>query len=130
MADAAGRPFDATHVAEVDLSTAMLAYARKSECGRPLGIGYECVDAAELDVRFASSSFDLAVSCVALQDMPRIDRVFAAIHAVIRPGGRLVASITHPCSDTPYRHWQRDEDGAKRWLCLDRYFDRGPAEYE
>jgi hypothetical protein len=41
----------------------------------------------------------------------------------------VVVSIVHPCSDTPHRVWERDEAGRKRWLCLDRYFERGPVEY-
>ncbi len=54
-----------------------------------------------------------------------------AVHAfaVLRPGGRFVASITHPCTDTPYRNWARFEDGRKRALEIDRYFDVGPIEY-
>ena len=48
---------------------------------------------------------------------------------MLRPGCRFVASITHPCTDTPHRVWERDENGAKRWLCVDRYFERGSFEY-
>jgi hypothetical protein len=48
---------------------------------------------------------------------------------VLRSGGRFVASITHPFSDTPYRAWERDASGRTRWLCVDRYFERGPIDY-
>jgi hypothetical protein len=48
---------------------------------------------------------------------------------VLVPGGRLAASIVHPWSDTPFRQWEGDESGGKRWLCIDRYFERGPIEY-
>jgi len=51
------------------------------------------------------------------------------VHGLLRPGGRFVASITHPCTDTPFRVWERDGGGKKRWLCIDRYFERGPLEY-
>ena len=51
------------------------------------------------------------------------------VHGLLRPGGRFVASITHPCTDTPSRVWERDGGGKKRWLCIDRYFERGPLEY-
>jgi SAM-dependent methyltransferase len=38
-------------------------------------------------------------------------------------------AIAHPCSDTPFRVWERDGSGNKRWLCIDRYFDQGPLQY-
>ena len=38
-------------------------------------------------------------------------------------------SITHPCTDTPFREWERDSNGQKRWLCVDRYFECGAVEY-
>ena len=71
----------------------------------------------------------MATSCLALQDMPNVESVLRGVHAVLRPGGRFVASITHPCTDTPFRVWERDSNGKKRWLCIDRYFERGPLEY-
>ncbi len=42
----------------------------------------------------------------------------------------MVASIAHPCTDMPFREWAKDASGRKRWLCVDRYFDRGPLRYE
>jgi hypothetical protein len=71
----------------------------------------------------------MATSCVALQDMPDVPAVLRGVHAVLRPGARFVASITHPCTDTPVREWQRDESGRKRCLCTDRYFERGTIDY-
>ena len=70
----------------------------------------------------------MATSCVALQDMPRVERVFAAVRELLGPNARFVASIVHPCTDTPFRHWERDGSGHKRWLCIDRYFDRTTIE--
>ena len=53
--------------------------------------------------------------------------VWAAAQALV-PGGRFVLVIPHPCTQTPFRRWERDDCGAKRWLCVDRYFDAGPQE--
>jgi SAM-dependent methyltransferase len=116
-------------VTAVDISPRMIEHARREEAAAPLGIRYHVGDAARVDALFAAGSFDAATSCVALQDMPDAARVLRAVHAVLRPNGRLVASIAHPCTDTPYREWERDDEGRKRWLCLDRYFERGPIEY-
>src|SRR5262249_27205724 len=81
---------------------------------------------ADLD----AASFEMVASCLALQDMTDVPRVLAGLRTLLRPGGRFVASITHPCTDTPLRQWERDAEGGKRWLCIDRYFDRGPLQFE
>jgi hypothetical protein len=61
--------------------------------------------------------------------MPDISGVLGAVHTLLRPSGRFVASITHPCTDTPFREWERDANRRKRWSCIDRYFERGPIRY-
>lgn len=116
-------------VTAIDISPRMIEHARAEEEAAPLGIEYRVADAAGVASLFAPGSFDVAVSCLALQDMPDPARVLRGVHAVLRPGGRFIVSITHPCTDTPFRQWERDEHGRKRWLCIDRYFDRGPMEY-
>ena len=117
-------------VTGIDLSPGMLAHAVKLEVAAPLGIRYLRGDAARLQEQIAPASFDIATACLALQDMPDIPGAFAAVHHALRSGGRLVMSIAHPCSDTPVRHWSKDATGAKQWLCIDRYFDRGPVRYD
>jgi SAM-dependent methyltransferase len=116
-------------VTGVDISPRMVENARAIEAERPLGIAYDAIDAAEIASRFPAASFDLAASCLALQDMPDPGAAFRAVAAVLRPGGRFVASITHPCTDTPFRRWEREASGAKTCLCIDRYFDRGAFEF-
>jgi SAM-dependent methyltransferase len=116
-------------VTGVELSPAMLRHAHDIESRQPLGIRYLAGDAAHLQELVPSASFDITTSCLALQDMPDIPRVLRAVHTVLVPGGRFVTSIAHPCSDTPFRVWEKDAAGAKRWLCIDRYFERGPLRY-
>jgi len=117
-------------VTGIDISPRMIEHAKRQETANPLGIEYHVLDAAALPAGFAPQSFDMVASCMALQDMPGIDKVFRGVHALLRPGCRFVASITHPCTDTPHRVWERDENGVKKWLCVDRYFERGSFEYE
>jgi ubiquinone/menaquinone biosynthesis C-methylase UbiE len=116
-------------VVGVDISSRMIEFARKSQPATAPAVDYREADAMEIASLFPAEAFDLATSCLALQDMPDPAKVFNEAYTVLRPGGRFVTSITHPCSDTPYRAWERDAAGNKRWLCLDRYFDRGPFEY-
>jgi len=107
----------------------MIEHAKRHEADAPLGIEYQVLDAAALANSFAPRSFDMATSCLALQDIPSVAKVFQGVRSLLRPGGRFVASIAHPCSDTPFRVWERDGSGNKRWLCIDRYFDQGPLQY-
>jgi SAM-dependent methyltransferase len=95
----------------------------------PLAIDYKILDAAEASAVLPACNFDLATSCVALCDMPNPAAVLAVVKTLLKPSGRFVFSVTHPCTDTPYRRWERDQAGAKKWLCVDRYFDEGAYEY-
>jgi SAM-dependent methyltransferase len=117
------------HVTGVDISPRMIDHARRLEREEALDIDYLVADAADLQSVLADEAFDVATSCVALQDMPDAAGVFRAVRSALRPGGRFVASITHPCSDTPFRRWERDLLGRKRWLCIDRYFEEGPVSF-
>jgi len=116
-------------VIAIDISPRMIDFAREAEQSEPLGIDYRILDAADIESALDGLTFDLATSCLALQDMPEVPRVLRGVHKVLRPGGRFVVSITHPCTDTPFRRWERDPGGAKRWLCIDRYFERAPFQF-
>jgi SAM-dependent methyltransferase len=112
-----------------DISPRMIEHARRIETAEPLGIDYQVLDAADASACFPADSFDMATSCVALQDMPEIPTALRGIREILRPSGRFIASITHPCTDTPYRAWERDDAGGKKWLRIDRYYERGPLDF-
>jgi ubiquinone/menaquinone biosynthesis C-methylase UbiE len=116
-------------VTGIDISSRMIAHAKEHESAASLGIEYHVLDAAALPAGFVPQSFDMATSCLALQDMPNVAKVLQGVRSLLRPGGRFVASIAHPCTDTPFRAWEHDSSGKKRWLCIDRYFERRALEY-
>jgi SAM-dependent methyltransferase len=116
-------------VTGVDISPRMIRHAERIQTREPLGIDYQVLDASAIAATFPAGSFDLATACVALQDMPDIPGALRGVYAVLRPGGRFIASITHPCTDTPYRAWEKDGDGRKLSLRIDRYYERGPLEF-
>jgi len=83
--------------------------------------------ANRFDAHSVQAEWDAAAD--AWVDMPDIPGVLRSIHDALAPGGRLIASIAHRCTDAPFRRWQRDETGGKEWLRIGRYFDRGPVTY-
>jgi SAM-dependent methyltransferase len=106
----------------VDISERMIDLAREAERAQPLGIRYERTSYADL-TRFADASFDAVVSFMALMDGPRFDLAMREAFRVLRPGGMLAFSITHPCFLTKGATWLRDEAGEKvKWMVA-RYFD-------
>jgi ubiquinone/menaquinone biosynthesis C-methylase UbiE len=111
-------------VTGIDLSSKMIDHAIATGGADD----YHVLDATQIADRFAADTFDMATSCMALQDMPEPVRALRAVHRVLKPGARFVISIEHPCTATPFRQWQRDEHKKKQWLCIDRYFERGPVE--
>src|SRR5262249_30755786 len=96
----------------------------------PLGISYLLMDAADVARHFEPDTFDLVTGCMSLQDMADPAGVLVGTCRLLRETGRAVFSVPHPCTDTPVRQWGRDEQGNKLVLCLDRYFDTGPAVCE
>lgn len=114
-------------VTGVDLSDELIARAVALENADPLGITYLQADATRADDHFPPESFDLVTGCMSLQDMADPARALGAARRLLKRDGRAVFSVPHPCTDPPVREWLRDENGAKKSLCLDRYFDSGPA---
>lgn len=114
-------------VTGVDLSARLVARARELEQGSPLGVEYLHLDAARIGEHFPEGGLDLVTGCMSVQDMAGPAGVLRAVTRVLRPGGRFVFSVPHPCTDTPHRAWNRDERGMKLSLSLDRYFDAGTA---
>jgi hypothetical protein len=109
----------------VDLSLEMIELAEEEERREPLGIRYVNTSYAELGM-FADASFDAVVSSMALMDGPHFDRAMAECFRVLRPGGTLSFSITHPCFITQGSKWLRNDEGVKiNWMVGD-YFSPGP----
>lgn len=117
-------------VVGVDVSDALLRFAREREDAERLGIEYRQVDARHADSQWPPGSFDLATGCMSIHDMEDAGGVLAAAGKLLRPEGRIRYSVPHPCTDTPYRAWERGPHGEKLALKIDRYFETGPAVME
>ena len=75
------------------------ARARTSEARLDDKIEYHVLDATDEAalLKLGEGRFDAAVSNMALMDMAQIDPLMRALSRLLKPGGRFVFSVTHPC---------------------------------
>lgn len=104
----------------IDIAEVFVRCAEESEQGEPLGIEY-CV-ATAVELPFSNSSFDFATAVMSLMDIPETDHALEEAFRVIKPGGFLQFSITHPCFDTPHRRNLRNEQGLTYAIEVGDYF--------
>lgn len=107
------------HVVAVDSSPTLLRYAREADSdGR-----YELADAAALP--FADGAFDLVVAYNSLMDIEDMPGAVRESARVLRPGGRLCISVTHPLNDAG--SFESDEPDAA-FVIRGSYFGQRPFE--
>lgn len=93
-------------VAGVDASAPIIEHARAREHAQPLGVTYHLGDTARLTM-FDDAGMDIVACNMALMDIEDAAGTIREIGRVLRPGGRFVASLSHPCFDIA---------GASAWL--------------
>jgi ubiquinone/menaquinone biosynthesis C-methylase UbiE len=104
----------------LDISGAFL----RAACGAdPTGC-YIQGDATRLP--FADASFDASTAFMSIMDTPDPALAIGEIARVLRPGGWLQFSITHPVNTTPIRSWVDDANGVRASLAIGDYFVEGP----
>jgi SAM-dependent methyltransferase len=115
-------------VTGVDFSKEMLAIAEERTRDRAvLGIRYLHGNCEHLDFLDAGS-FDVVVSNMVLMDLADHRAALQGFYRLLVEGGILVFSISHPCFTTPGCGWIKDENGAKLYWKVDRYFEEGVHE--
>jgi SAM-dependent methyltransferase len=107
-------------VTAFDIAERFVRHARETEKSEPLGISH--VRASAVELPFPGSSFDFATGFMSFMDIGETDRVLREAHRVLKPGGFLQFSITHPCFDTPHRRNLRDEHGTTYAIEVGDYF--------
>jgi len=108
----------ALEVVGTDSSPVMVELARQH--GGPTNLGYVEDDAQHLG-QFADQGFDVVTCQLALMDIPDLRATLAAVHRVLRDGGRFAFVIGHPCFLAPHTTTVTDEGRLGR-LVTD-YFD-------
>ncbi len=74
---------------------------------------------------FANGSFDAATAFMSVMDMPDPAATLVEVARVLRRGGWLQLSITHPVSAISRRRWIDDDDGVRSMLAIGGYFEEG-----
>lgn len=91
-------------VVAFDLSEGMIAHARQRTAEHADGIQYLVLDATDEAalLSLGEGRFDAALCSMALFDMAEITPLFHALVRLLRPGGRFVFSVLHPCFNSPH----------------------------
>jgi SAM-dependent methyltransferase len=105
----------------LDISPIFVGHAQGMEKDEPEGIDYLRASAVELP--FADHSFDFIMATMSFMDAPEHEKIMAEAYRVLRPGGFLQFSITHPCFQTPGWKWVLDGTGKKFAMECRDYFD-------
>jgi ubiquinone/menaquinone biosynthesis C-methylase UbiE len=103
----------------LDISQALLAIAREQfpECV------FQHEDAQSLS-SVDNASFDLLVSNFALMDIPDLQAVYQAVWRVLKPKGRFIFTLTHPCFQAPHSETLQEE-GQFRGRIIKQYREEG-----
>ncbi len=109
-------------VTAIDWSRRMIETALRHEQEEPLQIRYLHVDARTMGARLAPRSFDLVVGCMSLMDAPGLERILTGARRLLRPGGRLVFSVSHPLN-TAALGWEHPGARDRGAMRIGPYFD-------
>jgi ubiquinone/menaquinone biosynthesis C-methylase UbiE len=109
------------HYTGIDASPAMIRLARKRHSTEGRFIVGDCRKPAQLpDLK--NMQFDAAVFLLSIQDMHPLEQVVEAVAGLLKPGGRVVILMTHPCFRIPRQSgWGWDEGRKLRYRRIDRY---------
>ena len=113
------------HLTGIDISPKMIEFAKREETTAPLGISYRECSFSSMEI-FGDQRFDLVVAFMSFMDGPNYPDAIKEIYRVLRPGGYLVFSITHPCFLTEGISWIKDENGHGQRVSVGNYFKKTP----
>ena len=107
----------------IDISARLIAKAVAAERDQPLGIRYIHADVtaapADLDAAtFGAATFDAVTCNFGLSDIDNLDAAAATVSGALKPAGRFVFAILHPC-------FSGAADVASSWPATGSYYDEG-----
>ncbi|TAE05220.1 MAG: class I SAM-dependent methyltransferase [Bacteroidetes bacterium] len=100
----------------IDIAEKFIEKAREI----PSNINFQVASA--IDLPFENETFDFATGFMSLMDVPETEQALQEAYRVLKKGGFLQFSITHPCFNTPHRRNKRDEAGKTYAIEVGDYF--------
>ena len=110
-------------VVGVDGSKRLIEAARERALASNVAVDFRCANANSLD-DLPSASFDRVLASMSLMDVEDYPGTIAETTRVLRSGGELLMSITHPCFQTRASRWFKDGEGQSLFFIVDHYFNR------
>ena len=105
-------------VTGVDAAAELIRAARQRG---PESIRYHVGDARDLSF-LPEGAFAAAACVLAIQNIHPIQPVFEGVRRILRPGGRFVLAMTHPCFRSPKEtRWGWDDEAGVQFRRVDRY---------
>jgi 2-polyprenyl-3-methyl-5-hydroxy-6-metoxy-1,4-benzoquinol methylase len=91
-------------VVAFDFAEELIAHARRRTVEHASCITYHVLDATDEAALLAlgERAFDAALCSMALFDMAQIEPLMRALARLLKPGGRFVFSVIHPCFNSPH----------------------------
>jgi len=101
----------------IDLSKKLIDLAKQHS----KNINYSVDDATTLS-SFQAETFDAASCHLAIQNIDPLDKVMAAVGRILKPGGRFLIVMNHPCFRIPRQTgWGTDEQRKLQYRRVDSY---------
>lgn len=105
----------------LEVSSSLIKLARRYH-GKENQVRLVHGDARHLQRHFEQESFDAAVFLLSIQDMTPLDAVLNGASWALKPGGRVVVFMIHPCFRVPRQSgWGYDQARKLRYRRIDRY---------
>jgi ubiquinone/menaquinone biosynthesis C-methylase UbiE len=109
------------HYTGVDASPRLLAFARRRHGAHGRFLQGDATHLAALP-ELRANTFDGAIFMLSIQDMDPLDAALRSAAWALRPGGRTVLLMTHPCFRVPRQSgWGWDEGRQLCYRRVDRY---------
>lgn len=112
----------------IDISPTFIQKARELEATTSAGIQYAVASAVELP--FGDHTFDFVTGFMSFMDVPELEKVISEAFRVLKAGGFLQFSISHPCFDTPHRKNLRNAEGKTYAIEVGDYFKKTAGEVD
>ncbi|HEX2190479.1 MAG TPA: methyltransferase domain-containing protein [Longimicrobiaceae bacterium] len=105
----------------MDASRRLLAFARRHHGSHGRFLLGDATRLGELP-ELRDASFDAAVFLLSIQNIDPLEDALASAAGLLRPGGRMVLLMTHPCFRVPRQSgWGWDAGRRLRFRRVDRY---------